>query len=405
MRKAYVTFCSVICIAWLIYPFELQAVPPTTYIVVAAGTLDRREAVVTFTLPKETKVTSYNLRDEAGHVIPLQLGAHHQATFILPELKAGTTKKYRLEVAKPGATNEGVQLLQAGNKLNITSAGRRVLGYQTQGELPRADIKPIFRRGGYLFPVYTPAGRIITDDYPPNHVHHHSIWFAWTKTEFEGRPHDFWNMGDGTGTVEFQSLDATWSGPVEAGFKARHRYVALDGQTAKTALNEMWEVKVYRVAQGQPSMFDLTSIQECATSSPLLLPEYHYGGIGVRGHRDWDGKDNAFFLTSEGKDRSNGNATNARWCAIGGRIEGQVAGIAVLSHPDNFRAPQPLRLHPTEPYLCFAPSQKGSWEIAPGQLYTSRYRFIVYDGPPDAALLDRLWHDYATPPKETLTHQ
>ncbi|MDQ3813808.1 MAG: PmoA family protein, partial [Armatimonadota bacterium] len=140
--------------------------------------------------------------------------------------------------------------------------------------------------------------------------------------------------------------------------------------------------------------------QECASDSPLKLPKYHYGGLGFRGHWDWDGKDNAFFLTSEGEtDRLKANETRARWCHIGGRVDGELTGIAVFDHPDNFRAPQPMRLHPSEPFFCYAPPQLGDWEIAPGKPYVARYRFIVQDGAPDKAELDRLWNDYAHPPE------
>ena len=58
-----------------------------------------------------------------------------------------------------------------------------------------------------------------------------------------------------------------------------------------------------------------------------------------------------------------------------------------------------MRIHPTEPFFNFAPSQTGPWEIRPGEDYVSRYRFVVSDGKPDAALLDRLWDDYANPPR------
>ena len=282
-----------------------------------------------------------------------------------------------------------------------------MIGYQAQGELPRPDIKPIFRRGGYVHPVYTPSGRIVSDDYPADHIHHHGVWFAWTKTEFEGRHPDFWNMGDGTGTVEFVALDQTWSGPVDAGLRARNRYVDLSSGTPKPVLNEVWEVTVYRGGTSQKpyTMFDLVSTQECATASPLILPEYHYGGVGFRGRHEWLGKDNASFLTSEGKDRANGHGTRGRWCHVGGTVDGQPAGIGVLCHPANFRAPQPMRIHPTEPFFCYAPSQLGQWEIAPGQKYVSRYRFIAADGPADKAELDRLWNDYANPPKVTISEK
>ena len=57
-----------------------------------------------------------------------------------------------------------------------------------------------------------------------------------------------------------------------------------------------------------------------------------------------------------------------------------------------------MRLHPTEPFFCFTPSQLGDWEIAPGKPFVSHYRFIIADGPPDKTELNRLWKDYAHPP-------
>jgi hypothetical protein len=83
---------------------------------------------------------------------------------------------------------------------------------------------------------------------------------------------------------------------------------------------------------------------------------------------------------------------------MSGSVRGQIAAAAILGHPNNFRAPQPMRLHPTEPFFCFAPSQLGDWKIVPNRPYVSRYRFLIQDGPPDAAEIDRLWNDFASPP-------
>ena len=142
--------------------------------------------------------------------------------------------------------------------------------------------------------------------------------------------------------------------------------------------------------------------QQCATNSPLILEEYRYGGMGVRGHRNWKDKTKVSFLTSEGKARESGNATRARWIHMSGNVDDQTVGIAVLDHPANFRAPQPLRIHPDDPYFNYAPSQLGKFEIKPGEKFVARYRYVVADGPPDKAELDRLWSDYARPPEVSL---
>lgn len=292
----------------------------------------------------------------------------------------------------------GVQTARDDGAITISVAGRTVLRYQIAPDLPRAGIPPIFRRGGFMHPVFSPAGRIVSDSYAPNHLHHHGLWFSWTKTEFEGRRPDFWNMGQGTGTVEFAAVEETWSGAAQGGFEARHRFVDLSAPEPKVVLHETWRVTVHGAGENA-NVFDLTSTQQCATDSPLRLPEYHYGGLGFRGHRAWDGADKTFFLTSQGEtDRLRGNATRARWCHIGGAVDGALTGIAMLGHPQNFRAPQPMRLHPDEPFFCFAPSQMGDWQIAPGETYISRYRFVVQDGAPDADELNRLWNDYAALP-------
>jgi hypothetical protein len=70
-----------------------------------------------------------------------------------------------------------------------------------------------------------------------------------------------------------------------------------------------------------------------------------------------------------------------------------------MCHPDNFRSPQPMRLHPNEPFFYFAPQQTGNMSIEPGKPYVSKYRFLVLDGEPNAAEIHHYWHDYANPLK------
>ena len=373
---------------------------PSAYTLrVEAGDYDRRQTITSFTVPEGLEAAAWQVRADEGGVLPLQIDDGGMAWFILDRLDAGQAKTYHLEPAPTPPV--GVAVQHAEGTVRFSLGAQPVLAYHAeQTPMPRADIDAIYHRNGYLHPVHTPGGRVVTDEYPPNHLHQNGIWAAWTNTIFQGRTPDFWNLGAETGKVEVEALDQTWEGPVHGGLRARHRYVDLTTSEPITALHETWALRVYHVpATERPyHIFDLMLTQTTATDSALVLPEYRYGGVGFRGHWDWNGPENTVFLTSEGKDRSNGHATRARWCHIGGLIDGAPAGIAMMGHPDNFEAPQPMRIHPTEPFFNYAPSQAGAWSIEPGTPYVVRYRFVVYDGLPDAADLDRLWNDYAHPP-------
>jgi hypothetical protein len=280
-----------------------------------------------------------------------------------------------------------------GKQLIIRSGEREILRYQTDpGEVPDG-VDPIYRRGGYIQAIRTPSGRLITDDFPPDHRHHHGIWSPWTKTEIEGRNPDFWNMGQGSGRVEFVTLDEVWEKDRKAGFTARHQFVDMSVDPEKTVLLETWSVTAW--TESERHIIDFISVQECATSSPLKLPQYHYGGFGFRGNRAWNGAQNCKFLAASGtSDRVKINTSREPWCWIGGTVDGKVCGVTILCHPENFRFPQPVRAHPSEPFFCYAPQQLGEMAITPDNQYISRFRLIVADDMPDSETLNSDWKAY-----------
>jgi methane monooxygenase PmoA-like len=363
-------------------------------LMISGPSVEREHAVVEFELPKGATVNA--AKDSQGRTYPLQkIGK--RGSVLLKALKGDL----KLELISATGEQEPVKVARDGKKLKVTAGDKRLLEYQAEpGEFPRDNIKPIFRRGGYLHPIYSLSGKVITDDFPPNHIHHHGVWFSWSLAEFEGRVTDFWNMGDGKGHVEFAALGQNWSGPVHGGFTTKHRYIDLTGGAPKTALNEDWEVRILNRFPDQKFwVFDLSCTQTCA-STAIKFPEYRYGGVGLRGNWAWNGKDAVNFLTSEGiSDRVKAHATPGRWCDMHGVIDGQAVGITVMGHPENFRAPQPMRVHPTEPFFNFAPQQAGDFELKPGERYVARYRFVIHEGTPDKGLLDRIWAAYAYPPK------
>lgn len=372
----------------------------TFRVTVAATDVDRAAQVVAFTPPAEAKGFGV-LTDAKRAPVPLQIDGSGVARFIVPAQKAGEALTFVLAEGT-AAPAKGVEVTKEASQLAIAVGGAPALAYQMDKDaLPRPDIAAHYKRAGYLHPVFSPSGKLVTDDYRPRREHHHGIWSPWTKTSFQGRAPDFWNTHDKTGTVEFVGLDWTWSGPVHGGFVARHRMMDLSAPTPVAALHETWEVTAYNVAEAR--VFDVLLTQVCATNDPLILPEFHYGGMGLRGSGEWLGRDKPAILTSEGvTDRVKAHTNKMRWLHIGGPVGGALTGIAMLGHPDNFRAPQPMRVAEGEPFFCFAPSQGGDWRIEPGKPYVARYRFVVADGAPDRAKLDAFWHGYARRAEVTL---
>lgn len=376
-------------------------------IVVSAGEFDRKDTLVSFALTNPMDASKiYGLRDEGGAITHLQIDrGGSRGWFLLSELKAGAIKSYSIVTLKFDEPPETVKAIKTGGVVDVSIGGKKVLAYQGAKTKPPEGVGAEFERGGYIWPVLTPSGKSVVDDYPADHRHHHGIWSPWTKTEFEGRHPDFWNMGQKTGRVEVVGEPSAVSGPVFAQIQAKHQFVDMTATPEKVALNETWELTVFSAGASDAKyrIFDLLITQTCASQSPLKLPKYHYGGLGVRGHIQWLGKgDVCKFLTSEGHERATANETTGKWGHIGGMIDGEFAGVAILCHPDNFRAPQGIRANPQEPFFCYCASQGGDWSIEPGTPYVARYRFVVADGAPNKAELDRMWNDYAKMPVVTV---
>jgi hypothetical protein len=333
------------------------------------------------------------IRVSDGKAIPCQVSGP-TLVFLAPP----GSSDYRLERGAPEPFPD-VQCVDDGKSLIISVRGKSVLSYN-YAVIEQPD--PVFSRSGYLHPIWTPSGKVVTNDSPPNHLHHHGIWSAWTSSEFEGRKSNFWESKEKQGKVKFFVIEETFSGPVFAGFKVRHRFLNLNGPDGpKVALEEVWTVRVYALTDR--FVFDLESFQAAATEQPLIIKEYRYGGIGFRGPAAWEGKAGVEFLTSEGKDRIEGHATRAKWVVATGKIDGEERSVGFFCHPSNFRYPQPVRIHPDEPFFNWAVPQAGDFSIDMIHGYMARYRFVVADGKRTAQEMAADWTAYGEARKVALT--
>jgi methane monooxygenase PmoA-like len=372
---------------------------------VDAGSSDRESLIVEAELPLSLQGARHYCveRLDDGKMLPAQIvpsSTSRIAWLLRDPLAKGTTRRYQLHAGSANTSTEGVTVKDEEGRLLVDISGKSVLAYN-HATVPSPDPDhPYYARSGYLHPVYAPDGQILTDDFNPDHAHQHGVMFAWRKGTFKGRETDGWHQAAKLGRVEHVKLEHYGSGPVFGHFTTRLRQLDLTAPDGpKPILNERWHVRIANLPEC--FVFDMEMTQTCAGESPYTVEKIHYGGMAVRGSRDWGGKTPIAyeFLTDLGKTREDGDQSPARWVDFTGVSNGNLAGMAVLCHPQNYRFPQPVRLHPSMPYFCFTPASLGRFEIVPDRPYVSRYRFICHKDRLTPAQLERLWQDYAQPPK------
>ncbi|MCB1230372.1 MAG: PmoA family protein [Verrucomicrobiae bacterium] len=401
-----------------LFPFLASAGDGEWTVTVSAGDHDRVATPLSVELPEEFVVgtgTIYlvPLDDPDAAPIPTQglEGDSHWLVWVLDRrLPADTSRAYRILRRKEEATAQpAMRCSESESAITVTSGERSVLRYVKTPTEEAAKNDPVYTRTGYIHPLMTPSGKTVTGDYAPDHPHQHAIFNAWTKTTFEGRPINFWDQQKGHARISYTGTGETISGPVFAQFSVTHRHEDLTAPDhPRPVLEETWLTRVYRT-EGNYYLFDIRTAQRCATESPLVIEQYHYGGMAIRGTSAWFDPDKnaeppATFLTASGLGRIEGNHSRENWVALSGLLDGGTAGVAMFSHPANFRAPQWVRLHPTKPYFVFTPQVEEGFTIAPDKSYTGQYRYVAYDGETDPEFLESIWNDYAHPPKTRIDH-
>ena len=396
----------------ILTPQSVSRAGPLARITIEAGDYTRVDTPVKASLDgvpfgsPADKIRLVEVKGSQRIEVPVQLeaGSPPRLWWILSgKTEAGTKRMY--EVVEGGIpVASGVSVKQNEKVLQIEKDGTKVLSYNHAIVPAPAGQSELYNRSGFIHPLWSPTGSVMTDIHPKDHYHHVGIWMPWTKTKFEGKEVDFWNLKAGQGTVRFKRFLSTTNGPVYGGFQAEHEHVALKtDEGEKVVLKEVWDVRVYNVGGRQEGywIWDFVSTQRCVADSPLHLTKYRYGGFGFRGAAEWKGE-SASYLTSQGRTRKDGHATRARWCDTAGVSDGQWKGVTHFSHPENFGHPEPMRIWPgfdQEVFFNWAPVQLGDFELKPGRDHVFRYRLYVHEGKVDVENTERLWNDYAHPPK------
>jgi hypothetical protein len=289
--------------------------------------------------------------------------------------------------------------------LEISAAGKKLLRYQFETIYPPSGVDTAYRRSGFIHPLWSPQGQVLTRIQPPDHYHHYGIWNPWTHVLFEGDTIDFWNINGKQGTVRFSKFTSIANGVVFSEYAALHEHVAFKKRkTEKIALNEIQSVRVFYPANESYYIVDVTINMNCASPSDVLLLTYRYGGFGWRTTEQWDNK-NSTVLSSEGKTRKDADGTTARWCIVQGAVDDQQAGVVMMSYPTNYNHPEPLRIWPENQYgrgdmfANFSPTKNKDWLLKSGNTYQLKYRLLVFNGTMTKEKAEQAWQSYKMPVK------
>ncbi len=409
--------CLLVIIVTWVFPIERihSQEKSIMTLVVKAGDYDRLNSPVSISLEGlGVRITSddHRLFDVENDVkVPIQMQADRLTWILSGPTLAGSQRTFELQQRED--PNEAVSLStisarKQNGAISFEQSGRKILRYQFVKEEAPSGASDLYERGGFIHPLWSPRGEVLSRIQPPDHFHHYGIWNPWTSTTFEGRDIDFWNLAQGQGTVKVVARPIAVSGPVFGEFSARHAHVDLTAphpSGAKEVLDEEWVVTVW--SNGSPDdvrLIDFHSTLYCATDSLFKINAYRYQGFSFRATEKWDDQ-TARLLTSEGKDKSDGNGTRARWCDIRGVSSTGQSGILFMSHPLNYNFPEQVRIWPTgmnggveNVFFNFNPAQEQDWILHPGKAYSQRYRMLVYDGQLSPEQLEIHWQDYAHPP-------
>lgn len=354
----------------------------------------------------------YEITSTGEKVIPSQLETGYSARlwFVLNSVSAkNTERQFVLKQEEKAAVDRSkVSIKKDYRDLSLMMNEKPFLSYRYAVTFPPEEIDPIFKRSGFIHPLYSPEGEVLTRIQALDHYHHYGIWGPWTHTHIGDRQVDFWNLGEGQGTVKFAGFLTEDEGAIYTGFEALQQHIDFGGKGEdQVALNEILDVRAWNIGEGV-WMVDYTTSINSPLKNGILLDAYRYGGgIGFRATEKWK-KDNCTVLTSDNKTRIDADGSFAKWCIVEGESatkEGR-SGILFMSHPSNRMHPEPMRVWPLDAnagrgdmYFEFVPIRHEEWKLEPKQNYTLKYRMIIFDGKVDAKTAEMYWNSFAANPQ------
>ncbi len=238
----------------------------------------------------------------------------------------------------------------------------------------------------YIFPFFTPKGKNVLQECPPDHPNHQGICVGQDLVN----GHNFWAMGIAGYPLNVQKVQSSSHEIVDKGVCLNQaiQWITVDGQAIlqeeRVSRFEVWEDM--HVVEVRSSWF--------ATYGDLNIGQAKGGGVWMRVHYQletfWGGR----LRNSRGSEGEAGVFDKkADWIEVSGRIEGHDVGIAMMPHPGQEQKPWFTRDYGLQ---LFGPCRHAPRRINAGEQWELCVAFAAFDGPSDGSQSARAWELYNT---------
>jgi hypothetical protein len=233
------------------------------------------------------------------------------------------------------------------------------------------------RRCCYVFPLYTPAGVSMLDDFPPDHWHHRGLFWSWPIVETGGKRYDIWMNFTAQHRSARTPTVSTRSG--EARLQADNFWVA-DG---KDIVSEKLRMRVLP-SQGASREIDVELTWQ-ALDAPVTLQGSaergkSYGGLSTR----FAAREGT-VLRADGEVLAKDEDLNPRkWAELEGVYGGKRVVLRITPDEKNLGAPHQWCLRNYGFIGASFPGRTAtvdSYTLEPGKPLTLKFRVRVTDLP------------------------
>ena len=298
-----------------------------------------------------------------------------------------------------------LSLLAAMSMSQFASAAEVTIEPSERGAVVKIDgevFAEYLKKSGHqpaVWPIIGPTGKPLTRSYPAgpllpdemdDHPHHHSFWF----THGDVNRVDFWRS----------KLETHKDNEI-----VHREFVetASDGEIARIVTRNDWvsdgkkicedERKLEFGADDSGRWIDFT-VRLIASEGDVTLGETKEGSLGIRVNAPLtvDEKQGAHITNSRGQMDDQAWGQFADWVDDYGLVDGEMVGVAIFSHPDNFR--HPTRWHARTYGLVAAnpfgegefsrddsQPKQGAVTLREGDELVLRYRLFLHKGDPKEA--------------------